>query len=188
MQKLVIASGNLGKIKEFQAILSNYDLIKQIDFNTPEVVESGLSFVENAILKARNAAKFSNLPAIADDSGLCVDGLGGNPGIYSARYSGGDDEDNIDKLLQKLQGVKNRSASFYCAIAMVKSFDDPTPVIATANWEGVILTTRVGKNGFGYDSIFFVPEFGKSSAELLSQEKNQISHRAKALRQLTKLL
>jgi XTP/dITP diphosphohydrolase len=183
-KSVVIASGNTGKIQEFEAILKDFDLVSQSEFNTIEAVENGLSFVENAIIKARNAAKFSNLPAIADDSGLVVDSLGGEPGIFSARYSNGNDKDNIKKLLKNMAGVKNRSARFYCVIVFVKNENDPAPIIATGSWEGEILEGEIGTNGFGYDSVFFVPEKNCSSAELSSAEKNQISHRAKALQKL----
>ena len=188
MQKLVIASGNAGKIKEFQDILNTYSLIPQSDFNTIEAIENGLSFIENAIIKARNAAKYSQLPAIADDSGLVVDLLNGAPGIYSARYSGGNDEENIDLLLKNMQNENNRKAQFYCAIAFVKNENDPAPIISTASWQGEILEKRQGKNGFGYDSVFFVPAENCSSAELSSKCKNQISHRAKALQKIMKKL
>jgi XTP/dITP diphosphohydrolase len=180
-KSVVIASGNTGKIQEFEAILKDFDLVSQSEFNTIEAVENGLSFVENAIIKARNAAKFANLPAIADDSGLAVDSLGGEPGIFSARYSNGNDQDNIKKLLKNMTGVKNRSARFYCVIVFVKNENDPAPILATGKWEGEILENEVGTNGFGYDSVFFVPEKNCSSAELSSAEKNKISHRAKAL-------
>jgi XTP/dITP diphosphohydrolase len=180
-KSVVIASGNTGKIQEFKAILKDFDLVSQSEFNTIEAVENGLSFVENAIIKARNAAKFANLPAIADDSGLVVDSLGGEPGIFSARYSDGNDKDNIKKLLKNMTGVKNRSARFYCVIAFVKNENDPAPILATGSWEGEILEGEIGTNGFGYDSVFFVPEKNCSSAELSSAEKNKISHRAKAL-------
>jgi XTP/dITP diphosphohydrolase len=183
-KSVVIASGNTGKIQEFEAILKDFDLVSQSEFNTIEAVENGLSFVENAIIKARNAAKFANLPAIADDSGLAVDSLGGEPGIFSARYSDGNDKDNIKKLLKNMTGVKNRSARFYCVIAFVQSENDPAPILATGKWEGEILENEIGTNGFGYDSVFFVPEKNCSSAELSSAEKNKISHRAKALQKL----
>jgi XTP/dITP diphosphohydrolase len=180
-KSVVIASGNTGKIQELEAILKDFDLVSQSEFNTIEAVENGLSFVENAIIKARNASKFANLPAIADDSGLVVDSLGGEPGIFSARYSNGNDKDNIKKLLKNMTGVKNRSARFYCVIAFVKNENDPAPIIATGSWEGEILESEIGTNGFGYDSVFFVPEKNCSSAELSPAEKNKISHRAKAL-------
>jgi XTP/dITP diphosphohydrolase len=132
-KSVVIASGNTGKIQEFKAILKDFDLVSQSEFNTIEAVENGLSFVENAIIKARNAAKFANLPAIADDSGLVVDSLGGEPGIFSARYSNGNDKDNIKKLLKNMTGVKNRSARFYCVIVFVKNENDPAP--NSCNWQ-----------------------------------------------------
>lgn len=193
-KNIVLASGNTGKIKEFQNILTHTTLLPQSQFNAVEAEENGLSFVENAIIKARNAAKFANLPAIADDSGLVVEALGGKPGIHSARYSGKSsadnsdeeniDEANIDVLLKNMENVENRAACFYCAIVFVADEFDPTPIIATARWCGEILTSRRGTNGFGYDSVFYIPELNKSSAQLSSIEKNNISHRAQALQVL----
>ena len=188
MQKIVIASDNHGKIKEFEAILPEYQCCSQQEFSTPEAVENGLSFVENAIIKARNAAKYAKLPALADDSGLVVPSLGGEPGIYSARYSGGNDEDNIDTLLKNMQHITDRKAYFYCAIVLMKSENDPTPMIAVAQWHGEIITQRRGNNGFGYDSVFYIPALNKTSAELSANEKNAISHRGQALQKLKILL
>jgi XTP/dITP diphosphohydrolase len=188
MQKITLASNNAGKIKEFTHILPNFTLIPQQEFNTPEANENGLSFVENALIKARNAATYANLPAIADDSGLVIDALNGEPGIYSSRYSGGSDDDNIKKVLRNMQGISHRTARFYCVIVYVQSANDPTPIIATASWEGEILEQTVGEHGFGYDSIFFVPEKNCSSAQLSPQEKNTLSHRGKALQKLQLLL
>ncbi|SMN10832.1 Nucleoside 5-triphosphatase RdgB (dHAPTP, dITP, XTP-specific) [uncultured Candidatus Thioglobus sp.] len=189
MQKIILATGNQGKVAEFNALLKAHFIVEpQSDYQVPEAQETGLSFVENAILKARNAAQHTGMWALADDSGLSVEALNGAPGIYSARYSGGDDEQNIDKLLDNMQGVENRSAYYYCAIALVKHTDDPTPIIAVGEWHGEILTARQGKNGFGYDAVFYVPEFKKSSAELDTSQKNSVSHRALALNNLFKQL
>lgn len=189
MKKIILASNNQGKIKEFNAILGNvYELVSMNDMNVEEVAETGLTFVENAIIKARNASKQSGLPALADDSGLNVEVLNGEPGIYSARYSGGNDEQNIDKLLANMAGIKNREAYFYCAIAFVKHANDPTPTIAIGEWHGEILQKRQGKNGFGYDAVFYLPELKKSSAELDASVKNTVSHRALAMQSLLKKL
>ncbi|BAS67362.1 RdgB/HAM1 family non-canonical purine NTP pyrophosphatase [Bathymodiolus septemdierum thioautotrophic gill symbiont] len=189
MQKIILASNNPGKIKEFNAMLEgSYTIVSMQDMGVEEVAETGLTFVENAIIKARNASEQSGLPAIADDSGLNVEALKGEPGIYSARYSGGNDEQNIDKLLQNLQGVKNRNAYFYCAIVFVKYATDPTPIIALGEWHGEILEQRQGENGFGYDAVFYVPELKKSSAELNASVKNTLSHRALAMQDLLKKL
>ncbi|SFV67657.1 Nucleoside 5-triphosphatase RdgB (dHAPTP, dITP, XTP-specific) [hydrothermal vent metagenome] len=182
MQKIILASNNQGKISEFNSLLKKHFIIQpQGDFAIREIEETGFSFIENAILKARNASKQTNMWAMADDSGLSVEALNGEPGIYSARYSGGDDEQNIDKLLNNMQDIKNRKAYFYCAIALVKHYQDPTPIIAIGKWQGDILEKRQGINGFGYDSIFYIPKLQKSSAELSKEQKNKISHRALAL-------
>jgi XTP/dITP diphosphohydrolase len=189
MQKIILASNNPGKIKEFNAMLSGvYEVISMANMQVKEVPETGLTFVENAIIKARNASKQSGLPALADDSGLNVEALNGEPGIYSARYSGGDDEQNIDKLLENMQGIEDRRAYFYCAIVLVKYANDPTPIIAVGEWHGKILAQRQGDNGFGYDAVFYVPELKKTSAELDASIKNTLSHRALAMQDLrTKL-
>lgn len=185
MNKIILASNNSGKIKEFNAILKGiYDVVSMQEMKVKEVAETGLSFVENALIKARNASQQSSLPALADDSGLNVKGLNGMPGIYSARYSGGSDEQNIDKLLKNMQEIKDREAHFYCAIAFVKHANDPTPIIAFGEWSGEILRQRQGSNGFGYDSIFYLPELKKSSAELDASTKNTLSHRALAMQDL----
>lgn len=190
MQKIVLASGNRGKLKEFQQLLSGcgFDVLAQSEFDVPEVAETGLSFVENAILKARNASKVSGLPAIADDSGLEVDALNGQPGIYSARFAGIDstDEQNNLKLLQKLVGLSEsqRSARFQCLLVFLRHELDPTPIIYQGTWEGYILTSPQGENGFGYDPLFYVPEKQCSSAELPAVIKNTISHRGQAMAKL----
>lgn len=186
-EQVILASGNAGKLKEFRQLLGGcgLEVLPQSDFDTPEAEETGLSFVENAILKARNACRHTGLPAIADDSGLAVDALGGAPGIYSARYAGPDasDADNNRKLLQALEGITeaSRSARFLCVLAYLRHADDPTPVICQGSWEGRILTEPRGTNGFGYDPLFFVPEENCSSAELDKARKNSLSHRGKAM-------
>ena len=184
--KLVLASGNAGKLAELRALLGGgYTLHAQSGFGVDDVEETGLSFVENAILKARNAARLSGLPALADDSGLAVDFLGGAPGIYSARYAGahGDSEANIDKLLLQLDGVDDdaRSARFVSVLALVRHADDPLPILCEGIWEGRILREARGAHGFGYDPLFFSPAHGCSAAELPAQVKNRDSHRGRAL-------
>lgn len=188
-QKIVLASGNPGKIKEIQAILKHHPIIPQSQFNIAEVDETGSTFVENAIIKARNAALHCGLPAIADDSGLVVDALKGAPGVISARYAGtnASDQENLLKLLEELQDVKGeqRSARFVCVMVFLRDADDPLPVIAQGIWEGEILNKAVGENGFGYDPVFWVPTHEKASAELPAEVKNSISHRSLALAKLT---
>ncbi|MCK4840705.1 MAG: XTP/dITP diphosphatase [Methylococcales bacterium] len=188
-QKIVLASGNQGKIKEIQAILKQYSIVPQSQFNIEEAEETGSTFVENAIIKARNASLHCHLPAIADDSGLVVDALNGLPGVISARYAGAgaSDQDNSDKLLQQMQGIatEQRSARFVCVIVLMRHANDPLPVIAQGVWEGQIMTAPVGDNGFGYDPVFWVPTHNKASAELSPEIKNSISHRGQALRLLT---
>ena len=185
--KLVLASSNAGKLAELRELLADtgYALRVQAEFGVTDADETGLSFVENAILKARHAARATGLPALGDDSGLCVDALGGAPGLYSARYAGGhgDAQANIDKLLAALEGVADdrRTARFYCVLALLHHADDPQPVIAEGVWEGRILQARRGTGGFGYDPVFFDPERGCSAAELDPALKNRISHRGRAL-------
>jgi len=192
--KLVLASGNQGKISELQAMLIplGIDVMSQSQFNTPEADETGLSFIENAILKARNAAKYSGWTSIADDSGLEVDYLKGAPGIYSARYSGAQatDKTNNKKILYELRGVPEgqRTARFHCALALIRFEHDPAPIIVHETWEGILLDSPRGENGFGYDPLFYIPEFGCTSAELNKNEKNKVSHRAKAMQKLLMLL
>ncbi|GMR07372.1 MAG: XTP/dITP diphosphatase [Gammaproteobacteria bacterium] len=191
MKKFVLASSNRGKVREINEILALLDIevVPQSEFGVADADETGLTFVENAILKARNAAAHTGLPAIADDSGLEVDYLRGAPGIYSARYAGADssDEENLQKLLGELQGVagEKRSARFQCLMVFMRHENDPTPLICQGTWEGRILEAPVGDNGFGYDPVFLVPEYNCSSAELSPQVKNSLSHRGQAL---TKLL
>ncbi len=192
--RIVLASGNAGKVKEINQLLSSHHIqvVPQRDFNVPDIEETGLTFVENAILKARNAAQHSGLPAIADDSGLEVDALNGAPGIHSARFSGlnATDQRNNDKLLDLLKDVPEakRNARFQCLLVYLRHPADPTPLICQGTWEGQILFQPQGENGFGYDPLFFVPDHYCSSAELRAEVKNQLSHRGRALRELlTKL-
>lgn len=190
--QIVVATGNLGKLAEICAILEEFRVqaLAQSELGIEEVEETGLTFVENAILKARNAAEVSGRPAIADDSGLEVAALGGAPGIFSSRYAGeaADDAANIDKLLDALDGVEARQASFRCVMVFLRHARDPAPIIAEGVWRGRILDERRGAGGFGYDPVFFDPASGSSAAELSPAQKNRISHRAKALRELARRL
>ncbi|MDO9047055.1 MAG: RdgB/HAM1 family non-canonical purine NTP pyrophosphatase [Methylobacter sp.] len=192
INKIVLASGNPGKIREIQAILADHPIVPQSAFNVVDVEETGATFVENAILKARNAALHCKLPAIADDSGLVVDALNGAPGVISARYAGvgASDLDNLDKLLRELEGVPDelRTARFICVMVFMEHANDPCPVIAQGVWEGRILDHTVGENGFGYDPVFWVPEQSCTSAELPAAVKNSLSHRGRALKTLTALI
>ncbi|CAK1905238.1 XTP/dITP diphosphatase [Vibrio crassostreae] len=194
MSKIVLATGNQGKVREMADILSEFgfDVVAQSEFNVSEVAETGTTFIENAIIKARHAAKETGQPAIADDSGLEVDYLNGAPGIYSARYSGegATDKQNIEKLLNAMQGVETekRTARFHCVLVLMRHENDPTPLVCHGKWEGHILTEEHGENGFGYDPVFFVPEDNCASAELESSRKKQLSHRGKALASLLKTL
>jgi XTP/dITP diphosphohydrolase len=185
LQELVLASHNAGKLRELQAILGDAVRLRSVgEFSQVEPEETGLSFVENAILKARHAARVSGLPALADDSGLAVDHLGGAPGIHSARYADGQgDAANNAKLLTALKGVADagRGAQFVCALALVRHADDPLPILCEGLWHGRILREARGANGFGYDPLFWVPERNCSSAELPAEDKNRLSHRARAL-------
>ena len=191
-QKIVLASGNQGKITEIQAILSQYKIVPQSLFNVPEAEETGSTFAENAIIKARNAAIHTDLPAIAADSGLVVDALNGAPGVISARYAGigATDEENLQKLLLGLETVPEpeRTARFVCVIVLLKHAADPLPIIVQSSWEGRILSQPKGANGFGYDPVFWVPKEKCASAELPPHIKNSLSHRGKALRQLAELI
>jgi XTP/dITP diphosphohydrolase len=191
-QQIVLASNNQGKIREIQALLPDYSIIPQSEFIQTEVEETGVTFVENALLKARHAAQHSHLPVLADDSGLAVDALGGAPGIFSARYAGigVSDQDNVNKLLIELNGValEERTARFICVMVLIEHADDPVPIIAQGKWEGRISFHPSGANGFGYDPVFWVPEHDCSSAELSAEVKNSLSHRGQALRLLAALL
>ncbi len=190
-QRIVLATGNAGKLKEIREIFSvvDVDIVAQSEFDTPEAIEDGLSFVENAIIKARNAAAHTGLPALSDDSGIEVDALDGEPGIHSARYAG-DDESNIQRLLRELDGIakEKRTARFQCVMVYIRHANDPVPVIAHGVWEGRILSATQGQGGFGYDPVFYVPERDCSAAELTAEDKNVLSHRGKALRQMLTLL
>jgi XTP/dITP diphosphohydrolase len=191
MKKIILATSNLGKVRELNSMLEGqYNVVSQIDMEVEEVPETGASFVENALIKARNASSQSKLPALADDSGLVVDSLNGEPGIYSARYAGENatDEDNIVKLLARMDDEDNRSARFWCAMVYVRYASDPEPVIVEKSWEGQILRELKGNNGFGYDPIFYLPELNCTSAQLSAEEKNRISHRGQALQEILKHL
>lgn len=192
MSSIVLASGNAGKIREIQAILQNDKILPQSQFNVVEPDETGTTFVENAIIKARNAARHCRLPAIADDSGLVVDALQGAPGVISARYAGIDatDQANLDKVLLAMRDVPDaqRSARFICVMVYLRHEQDPTPVIAQGVWEGRILHRAVGDHGFGYDPIFWVDGYQCSSAQLAPEIKNALSHRGQALRLLSQQL
>ena len=189
MRRVVLASNNPGKLREIQALASGkLELLLQSDFAVSEAEETGLSFVENAIIKARHAARYTGLPALADDSGLEVDALNGAPGIRSARYAGpqASDAENLQKLLQDLADVPEhqRRARFQCVVVYMAHAEDATPLICQGAWEGRILTAPRGENGFGYDPVFYVPTHHCASAELPPAVKNSLSHRSKALRQL----
>ena len=194
MKQIVLASGNIGKVREINQLLSQsgFEVIPQSDFGVPEADETGLTFVENAILKARNAAMHTGLPAIADDSGLEVDALKGAPGIYSARYAGAgaSDAQNLGKLLADMRDVpdEQRTARFQCLMVCMKHAEDPTPLICQGTWEGSILHKPRGAQGFGYDPVFYVPGKNCSSAELDPETKNSLSHRAKAMQCLVEKL
>ncbi|EMO0472224.1 XTP/dITP diphosphatase [Pluralibacter gergoviae] len=194
MQKVVLATGNAGKVRELASLLNDFglDVVAQTELNVDSVEETGLTFIENAILKARHAAKVTGLPAIADDSGLAVDFLGGAPGIYSARYAGEEacDRQNLEKLLDALKDVPDaqRQAQFHCVLVYMRHAGDPTPLVCHGSWSGVITREAAGSGGFGYDPIFFVPSEGKTAAELSREEKIAISHRGRALKLLLEAL
>lgn len=193
MQKLVIASNNQGKLREFQHMLEplGIEVLTQGQLGISEADEPHCTFVENALAKARHASRESGLPALADDSGICVDALGGAPGVQSARYAGDNpksDQRNNEKLLREMQGITDRRAHYYCVLVLVRHADDPQPIIAEGEWHGMIAHEERGDGGFGYDPLFWLPEFGKMSAELSRDEKAQLSHRAKALQILMQRL
>ncbi|MEM1175505.1 MAG: RdgB/HAM1 family non-canonical purine NTP pyrophosphatase [Pseudomonadota bacterium] len=183
-KKIVMASGNPGKIREIARILADLDveIVPQSDFEVPDADETGTTFIENSVIKARHAAALAGLPAIADDSGLSVDALDGRPGVYSARYAGpgASDDDNVDKLLAEMDGLNERGAAFHCVASFVLDAD-ADPVVGEGEWRGEILAARRGENGFGYDPVFLDPASGRASAELTADEKNARSHRGKAL-------
>lgn len=193
-QRLVLASSNAGKLREFNSLLADFgfEVIRQADLGVTDAEETGLSFVENALLKARHASQITGLAALADDSGLVVDALGGQPGIYSARFAGQPTNDaaNNAKLLEALKNVsaEQRTARFHCCIVLVRHPTDPVPLIAEASWEGMILNAIQGQQGFGYDPLFYVPTHRCTAAELEATEKNRISHRGQALQRLRALL
>jgi len=190
MQKVVLATGNAGKVRELADLLRDFglDVVAQTELGVESAEETGLTFIENAILKARHAAQVTGLPAIADDSGLAVDVLGGAPGIYSARYAGENatDQQNLEKLLATLKDVpdEQRKARFHCVLVYMRHAEDPTPLVCHGSWEGEITRETAGAGGFGYDPIFFVPGEGKTAAELTRDEKRAISHRGQALKLL----
>jgi XTP/dITP diphosphohydrolase len=191
-KKLVIASGNKGKLEEIQALLSamNIEVLPQSLFNVPEAAEPHCTFIENALAKARNASLHTGLPALADDSGLCLEALDGAPGVHSAYFAGEpkDDEKNNAHLLKTLKQHHNRFAYYYCCMVLVRKHDDPQPIIAEGIWSGTILKKARGSNGFGYDPLFMDSKTGKSGAELPPEIKNKISHRGQAMRKMLLLI
>lgn len=193
MDRIVIASNNPGKLREFERMLAplGIEVLTQSQLNISEAEEPHCTFVENALAKARHVSAASGLPALADDSGICVTALGGAPGVLSARYAGDNpksDRNNNDKLLQDMQGVSDRRAHYYCVLVLVRHANDPQPIIAEGEWWGEIFHEERGSGGFGYDPMFWLPQFGKTAAELSHDEKAQISHRAKALKVLLEKL
>lgn len=192
MQQLIIASNNAGKLREIQQILVplGIQILSQTNLGVTEIEEPYQTFVENALAKARHASEQTGLPALADDSGICVQSLGGEPGIFSARYAGEpkSDQRNNQKLIETLKFSSDRIAYYYCIMVLARSVDDPQPIIADGYWYGEIILEPRGDGGFGYDPYFFVPELGKTAAELSPEQKNQYSHRSKALAKLTEML
>ncbi|MDE1475350.1 XTP/dITP diphosphatase [Xenorhabdus bovienii] len=190
MQKVVLATGNAGKVRELADLLTDFglDIVAQTELGVDSADETGLTFIENAIIKARHAAAITGLPAIADDSGLSVNALGGAPGIYSARYAGIDasDRDNLEKLLEAMRDIpdEERQAQFNCVLVYLRHAEDPTPLIFHGRWSGIITHEPAGNGGFGYDPIFYVPEFGCTAAELSHEQKSAVSHRGQALKML----
>jgi len=193
MNKLVIASNNPGKLREFGQMLAplGIEVLTQAQLGINEAEEPHCTFVENALAKARHVSAACGLPALADDSGICVDALGGAPGVQSARYAGDNpksDQRNNEKLLHEMQGVSDRRAHYYCVLVLVRGAADPQPLIAEGEWQGEIFHTERGAGGFGYDPLFWLPDFGKTAAELTHEEKHAISHRGKALQVLLQRL
>ncbi|WP_445494914.1 XTP/dITP diphosphatase [Photorhabdus sp. SF281] len=190
MQKVVLATGNPGKVRELAQLLADFglDIIAQTELGVNSAEETGLTFIENAILKARHAAQITSLPAIADDSGLSVDILGGAPGIYSARYAGEDttDQQNLAKLLDTMKDIPDdqRQAQFNCVLVYMRHAEDPTPLVFHGRWPGIIAHKPAGNGGFGYDPIFYIPELGCTAAELSGEQKNAVSHRGQALKMM----
>jgi XTP/dITP diphosphohydrolase len=192
MKQIVLASGNPGKLREFSQLLAavDFEVLPQSAFNVPEADEPHCTFVENALVKARHAASLTGLPALADDSGLCVSALGGAPGVYSARYAGEpkSDERNNQKMVVALQGQSDRRAHYVAVLVFVRSAADPQPIVVEGEWHGEIIDTPRGAGGFGYDPYFLVPDLNQTAAEISAAEKNQRSHRGKALRLLIERL
>jgi len=192
MKKIVLASNNAGKLREFGQMLATIDIevLPQAQFNIPEADEPHVTFVENALAKARHASKLTGLPALADDSGICVSALGGAPGVYSARFAGEpkSDQRNNQKLIADLKGKSDRRAHYVAVLVFVHHADDPQPIICEGEWHGEIIDTPRGENGFGYDPYFLVPELNQTAAEIAADEKNRRSHRGQALRQLIERL
>jgi len=187
MKKIILATGNPGKVRELNAMLKgHYSVVSQKDMKVEKVPETGTSFIENALIKARNASMQSKLPALADDSGLEVEALNGEPGIYSARYvrEGATDEENMTKLLLNMEHHNNRKAYFCCAMVYIKDAEDSNPIIVERRWQGELLREPIGTNGFGYDPIFYLHDYSCSSAQLEPETKNKISHRGQALNDL----
>ena len=192
MKTLVLASGNPGKLREFRELLAPFafEIVPQGELGIPDADEPHETFVENALAKARHAAALSGLPALADDSGICVRELGGEPGVHSARFAGEPKSDarNNEKLIRLLAGARDRAAHYYAVIVLVRHARDPEPLIAQGRWHGAVIDTPRGTGGFGYDPYFLLPALGKTAAELVPEEKNAISHRGQALRRLIELL
>ncbi|MER2472664.1 XTP/dITP diphosphatase [Photorhabdus laumondii] len=190
MQKVVLATGNPGKVRELAQLLADFglDIVAQTELGVDSAEETGLTFIENAILKARHAAQVTGLPAIADDSGLSVDILGGAPGIYSARYAGENatDQQNLEKLLDTMKDIPDdqRQAQFNCVLVYIRHAEDPTPLVFHGRWPGFIAHKSAGSGGFGYDPIFYIPELGCTAAELTGEQKNAVSHRGQALKMM----
>ena len=191
-QTIVLASNNAGKLKEFGALLAPLGFVvrAQREFDVPEAEEPHPTFVENALAKARHAARLTGLPALADDSGICAHALGGAPGVHSARYAGEPKSDarNNEKLVAELRAHRDKSAHYYCVLVYVRHADDPQPVIAEGRWDGEVIATPRGQGGFGYDPYFLLPALGRTAAELSAEEKNRVSHRGQALRALVEKL
>ena len=192
MRRLVLASSNAGKVREFRELLAplGIEVIPQSELGVPDAAEPHATFVENALVKARNAARHAKLPAMADDSGICVAALGGEPGVHSARFAGEprSEQRNNEKLVAILEGQGDRRAHYYCVVVLVRHADDPEPLIAEGRWHGEVIAPPRGTGGFGYDPHFFLPDLGRTAAELSPDEKHAVSHRGKALRRLIALL
>ena len=190
IKKIVLASGNLNKVREINALLSNtsYEIIPQSEFNVIEADETGTTFLENALIKARNAAQHTKYPVIADDSGIEVDALDGKPGVFSSRYAGqnASDKDNLNKLIKNIKRLdpKDCHARFICSMVFLENMNEKDPIVVEGVWEGYVVVNPCGKNGFGYDPIFYIPSLGCTSAELSDDKKNELSHRGQALRLL----